>query len=77
MKKCQHKNLGGVEVIKAYHYTNYDQDGEVWFNCEPGGLVKNLVVCYDCDKEWVVTKTSPKFIKEFHKKVENDRSQSM
>lgn len=75
--KCKHKNLEHTEVIEAYHGTYYDEDGEVWFNNEYGGKIADYVKCYDCQKSWKVVKSSPKFIIDFHEKVQYDREHKM
>ena len=76
--KCKHKNLSHFEVIKAYHGTHYDpENGKVWFNNEYGCKIQDFVTCNNCEKHWIVTNSSPNFIKEFHKKVQFDRDNKM
>jgi hypothetical protein len=75
--KCSHQNLSHTETIEAYHITNYSKDGSVWFNNEYGNKIKDHVTCNDCKKYWIVEESSPKFILEFHKKVQYDRETKM
>ena len=75
--KCTHKNLGHVEVIEAYNQTTYNDEGLIMFNNEYGHKIRDEVNCYECGKKWVVTKSSPKFIKKFHFKVQRNREIKM
>jgi len=74
--RCKHENLGHVETIEAYHQTMYD-DGKPLFNNEYGNSIRKQVDCFDCGKTWIVRKSSPKFVREFDKKVERDRKTKM
>ena len=76
-KQCKHVRLSHIEAIEAYHGTYYDSNGDVWFNNEYGNQIYNLVICQVCCKKWRVTKSSPKFVKEFQSKVEIDRENNM
>lgn len=75
--KCKHEHLTHYEVIEGIHGTHYDNEGNVWYNNEYGGRVRENIVCNDCKKSWSIHKNSPKFIKEFHEKVWNDRTNNM
>lgn len=71
--KCKHKNLNHYEIIEASHGSHYDDNGNIWFNNEYGNIICYTVICYECDKIWRVKKSSPKFIINFHDKVQKDR----
>lgn len=63
MKRCKHESLGHVEIIESYHQTHFDEDGTPSFNNEYGNRIRNEVTCFKCEKQWIVNKSSPKFVK--------------
>lgn len=74
-KRCNHANLGHVEVIEAYHQAMIDYQGNLITNNEAGGLLRNQVDCMDCGKRWIVTKSSPKFIVKYHLEIQRLRDE--
>lgn len=69
MSKCNH-SLVYYEVI-AGEQTAWLEDDELQTSLYAGNRISHEVLCRKCQKSWKLNKYTPKFIKEFYEKIDN------
>lgn len=69
--KCKHNNLSHLETIEAFHESTIDENGELDINMSVGNKIRDEVTCLDCSETWVVTNSSPEFVRKHHYKIQS------